>query len=249
MILIAANAPVGFFAYPGKPSSMLPEGCATFDLTEPGQDVAAAIAALADEVGVGEARPKLALRQRPDMPAGALTKEAIAVALALHMPANAVVCDESVSSGRDFFRYTYGAEPHDFLQLTGGAIGIGLPLATGAAIACPDRKVVALQADGSGMYTVQALWTQACERLDVVTIIFANRRYQILHGELKNVGAGAPGENASRMLDLVDPALDWVGLAAAMGVEGARAESAEQFSDLLRAACGRKGPFLIEAMI
>ncbi|MHA6686262.1 acetolactate synthase large subunit [Mesorhizobium sp. A556] len=249
VILIAAKAPVGFFAYPGKPSVMLPQGCEVLVLAEPEQDLAAAIAGLADEVGVAGTMPRLTPRQLPDMPTGTLTKEAIAIALARHMPANAVVCDESVSSGRDFFRYTYGAEPHDFLQLTGGAIGIGLPLATGAAIACPDRKVVTLQADGSGMYTVQALWTQARERLDVVTIVFANRRYQILHGELKNVGAGAPGVNASRMLDLVDPALDWVGLAAAMGVEGARAESAEQFSDLLRAACGRKGPFLIEAVL
>ncbi len=249
VILISAKAPVGFFAYPGKPSSMLPEDCETFELVTAEQDAAAAIAALADEIGVGGLKARLTPRRSPEMPTGALTPEAIAAALAHLMPANSVICDESVSSGRSFFHDTYGAEPHDFLQLTGGAIGLGLPLSTGAAIAVPDRKIITLQADGSGMYTVQALWTQARERLDVVTIVFANRSYQILHGELRNVGAGVPGENASRMLDLVDPALNWVGLAGSMGVEAARAQTAEQFVDILRAACTRKGPFLIEATI
>lgn len=248
MILVGAKAPVGFFAYPGKPGSMLPAACRVLDLFGPGEDAVAAIAALADEVGV-VAAPRLASRRRPAMPTGRLTSEAIAIALAHHMPADAIICDESVTSGRDFFPSTHGAEPHDFLQLTGGSIGIGLPLAAGAAIACPDRKVIALQADGSGMYTLQALWTHARERLDIVTIVFANRRYQILHGELKQVGAGDPGRNARRMLDLDDPALDWVSLAAGMGVEAARAETAEGFDDLLSTACRRKGPFLIEALV
>lgn len=250
VVLIGAKAPVGFFAYPGKPGSMLPEGCQCFDLVTPEQDMVAAITALADELGLSAATvARHAERMNPVMPTGRLTPEAIAVALAHHMPAETIICDESVSSGRDFFRSTYGAEPHDFLQLTGGAIGLGLPLATGAAVACPDRKVVVLQADGSGMYTLQALWTHARERLDIVTIIFANRRYQILHGELKNVGAGLPGHNASQMLNLDNPELDWVSLARGMGVEAARAETAETFADLLRTACGRKGPFLIEAVI
>ncbi|WP_299365683.1 acetolactate synthase large subunit [uncultured Paracoccus sp.] len=250
LILIGAKAPVGFFAYPGKPSSMLPEGCKVIDMVELEGDMVGAIAALADDVGMNAAPPaRLIARTRPDLPSGQLTPDAIAIALAHHMPADAVVCDESVTSGRNFFRATHGAEPHDFLQLTGGSIGIGMPLATGAAVACPDRKVIGLQADGSGMYTVQALWTQAREALDVVTIVFANRRYQILHGELKNVGAGEPGENARRMLDLDDPHLDWVKIAEGMGVEGARADTAERFSELLSVACARKGPFLIEAVI
>lgn len=249
VILIGARAPVGFFAYPGKPSQMLPQSCSVIELVAPGEDMIAAIDALGQEVGISHLQARLGERTRPDMPGGKLTPEAIAIALAHHMPANAIVCDESVSSGRDFFRSTHGAEPHDFLQLTGGAIGLGLPLATGASIACPDRKVITLQADGSGMYTVQALWTQAREALDVVTIIFANRRYQILHKELENVGAGQPGENARRMLDLDNPELNWVALASGMGVEAARAETAEGFADLLAAACKRKGPFLIEAVI
>ncbi|WP_019996804.1 acetolactate synthase large subunit [Aureimonas ureilytica] len=249
VVLVGARTPVGFFAYPGKPSSMLPEGCVVLDLTDEGADLSAAIRALADEVGISGIAPRLGVRHRPPVPQGKLTPDAIAAVLAHHMPPDSIVCDESVSSGRDFFNVTHGAEPHDFLQLTGGAIGIGLPLAAGAAIACPDRKVVVLQADGSGMYTVQALWTHARERLDICTIVFSNRRYQILLGELANVGAGAPGRNASRMLDLDDPAIDWVSLAQSMGVEAARAETVETFEDLLKIAFSRPGPFLIEAAI
>lgn len=248
VILIGAKAPVGFFAYPGKPGSMLPEDCAVLELAAIHDDLPAAIAALADEVGLAPAA-RLAPRQRPDLPRGALTPDAIALALAAEMPEGAILCDEAITSGRNFFDVTYGAAPHDFLQLTGGAIGDGIPMAVGAAVACPERKVIGLQADGSGMYTVQGLWTQARERLDVLTIVFANRRYQILHGELLNVGAGPAGQNARRMLDLDDPALDWVGMARAMGVEAARADTAEAFNDLLRAALSRKGPFLIEAVI
>ncbi|WP_103332056.1 acetolactate synthase large subunit [Pseudotabrizicola formosa] len=248
LILIGAKAPVGFFAYPGKSGSMLPPSCEVIELASPDHDLTAIINALADAVGTAPAA-RLAARHRPDLPTGKLTPDAIAIALAGAMPDNAIICDESVTSGRDFFRSTYGAAPHDFLQLTGGAIGMGIPLATGAAVACPDRKVIGLQADGSGMYTVQGLWTQARERLDVLTIIFANRRYQILHGELLNVGAGPAGETARRMLDLEDPALDWVMMARSMGVEAARAESAEGFRDVLHSALARKGPFLIEAVI
>ncbi len=248
VILIGAKAPVGFFAYPGKPGSMLPEGCEVIALAGPHDDIPATIAALADEIGA-TAPPRLAARHSPPMPHGALSPDAIAIALAHLMPENAIVCDESVTSGRDFFRSTRGAAPHDFLQLTGGAIGDGIPMAVGAAVACPGRKVIGLQADGSGMYTVQGLWTQARERLDVVTIVFANRRYKILHGELKSVGAGTAGENARRMLDLDDPALDWVKLANGMGVDAARAETCESFYDLLAAALSRKGPFLIKAVL
>ncbi|MFV0302388.1 MAG: acetolactate synthase large subunit [Paracoccus sp. (in: a-proteobacteria)] len=248
LILIGAKAPVGFFAYPGKPGSMLPETCDVIPMSGPDDDLPAAIAALADETGMAPAA-RLAERGAPAMPGGALTPEAIAIALAHLLPENAVICDESVSSGRDFFRTTHGAAPHDFLQLTGGSIGEGIPMATGAATACPDRKVIGLQADGAGMYTLQGLWTQARERLDVITIIFANRRYNILHGELQGVGAGTPGRNARRMLDLVDPSLDWVRMANGMGVEATRADTAEAFFDILKSAMLRKGPFLIEAMI
>jgi acetolactate synthase-1/2/3 large subunit len=134
-------------------------------------------------------------------------------------------------------------------MVTGGAIGVGIPLSTGAAVACPHRKVIALQADGSGMYTLQGLWTQARERLDVVTIILNNRGYAILQHEMKNVGVPVHGGNAERMMRIDDPGVNWVSLAAGMGVEGARAETCAQFSDLLARAFRRAGPFLIEAMI
>jgi acetolactate synthase-1/2/3 large subunit len=250
VILVGAKAPVAFFAYPGKPSSMLPAQCRVIEMAGPGDDLDSALAALAELLGVGSrVEPVVGERCPADLPGGSLSTASIAQALAVLSPEGAILCDESVSSGREFFPATYGAAPHDFLQLTGGAIGLGLPLATGAAIACPDRKVVAMQADGSAMYTVQALWTQAREALDVVTIIFANRRYNILHNELKMVGADEPGRNARRMLDLVDPALDWVHLAMGLGVEAARANDAAQFNDLLRQAVARRGPFLIEAVI
>ena len=250
LILIGAKAPVTFFGYPGKPSSVLPEQCVVLETAGPGDDLEGALDALADLLDVGsDVIPAVGERSSGELPDGHLTTAAIARSLAVLSPEGAILCDESVSSGREFFPATYGAAPHDFLQLTGGAIGLGLPMATGAAIACPDRKVIGLQADGSAMYTVQALWTQARERLDVVTVVFANRRYNILHNELQMVGAGEPGRNARRMLDLVDPALDWVHLAMGLGVEAARANDAAQFNDLLRQAVVRRGPFLIEAVI
>jgi acetolactate synthase-1/2/3 large subunit len=166
--------------------------------------------------------------------------------LCRHLPENAIVTDESVTTGRSFFKDTHGAAPHDWLSLTGGAIGEGLPLAVGAAVACPDRKVVALQADGSGMYSLQAIWTIARERLDVTICIWANRAYAILKGELAAVGADGTGRNARNMLSLSDPPLDWVKLAQGMGVDGERVASVARFGEVFSAVTRRKGPFLIE---
>ncbi len=250
LVLIGARMPAAFFAYPGKPGSPVPQTCARIDLTQPGDDLAQALDALAEAVGADRSvTPDLCERHANELPSGTLTATAVIQAIGALSPENAIVCDESVSSGRDSFPHTFGSAPHDFLAITGGAIGIGIPLATGAAVACPDRKVILMQADGSGMYTLQGLWTQAREQLDVVTVIFANQRYAILHGELKLVGAGEPGRNASRMLDLDTPTLDWVSLAKGAGVEAASADTAEGFADLLRSALSRKGPFLIEARI
>jgi acetolactate synthase I/II/III large subunit len=250
LILFGAKAPVGFFAYPGKPSVMTSEHCSILPLAAPGDDLLHALQSLADELGVGtHVKPDVPEVKRPALPSGPLTASAVATALAALMPENAIICDESVTSGRNLFQFTRTVPPHDFLQLTGGAIGEGLPMAAGAAIACPDRKVICLQADGSGMYTVQALWTHAREALDVVTVVFANRSYAILRGELRSVGAGEPGVNARRMLELDQPALQWTRLADGMGVEAARATTAEEFSKALQAALSRKGPFLIEAVI
>ena len=250
LILLGAVEPVAFFAYPEKPSRIAPPHCTVLELAAPGDDLVHALGWLADELGVPADLPlELPALSRPALPSGALNPVAIATALAALMPEQAILCDESVSSGRSLFQYTRNLPPHDYLQLTGGAIGLGLPLATGAAVASPGRKVICLEADGSGMYTVQALWTQAREKLGVVTIIYANRAYAILQGELKQVGAGVPGVNANRMLNLDQPALDWVKMAEGLGVEAVRAETAEAFCDALKAALARPGPFLIEAVL
>ncbi len=250
LILIGARDPVAFFAYPGKPGRFAPESAKVLTVAGPEEDLCGALEALAGELGIAAGAEAGAARlARPAPPTGALTPEAIARAVAATMPDNAILCDESVSSGRDFFRNLAGAPPHDFLQITGGSIGIGPPLAAGAAIACPDRKVIALQADGSALYTAQALWTQAREGLDVTTIILANRAYAILYAEFRNVGAAPPGRNARRMLDLDGPAPDWVSLARGYGVPATRAETADSFVTALGAAMAERGPRLIEAVL
>ncbi len=244
VILVGCRKPVIFFAYPNKPGSPVPDDAEVHILSRPEQDPMDALAALAEELDA-PATPipdAGAVRSRR---AGAISPETFARTLAALLPEAAIVADEAITFGRGFFPATFAAAPHDWLQVTGGAIGGGMPLATGAAIGAPGRRVVNLQADGSAMYTVQALWTQAREKLDVTTVIFSNRKYQILIGELANVGAN-PGRTAMDMLDLGNPDLDFVGMAASMGVEAARAESCEQFADLFAQSLRAKGPFVIE---
>ncbi|MDX8441071.1 acetolactate synthase large subunit [Mesorhizobium australafricanum] len=251
LILVGAKEPVAFFAYPGKPGRLVRDGCAVVTLAAHGEDLKAALAALRDELGIKPSQPVSVASAFPDEPTprGRLTDDAVALSVARKLPENAIVCDEAVTSARRYFALSAFAAPHDYMMGTGGSIGGGIPMATGAAIACPGRKVVNLEADGSGMYTVQGLWTQAREKLDVVTIVFSNRNYAILHGEMRNVGVNAIGENARRMLDLDQPALDWVSLANGMGVEAARADTCERLDALLDSALSRPGPFLIEAVI
>ncbi len=252
LVLVGAQVPVGFFAYPGKPGRLIHDGCIVMRLASPGDDLPGAIDALADELGAAKARPAfIAAPAEPSegLPTGALDADKVCTIVATLLPENSIICDESVSSGRVFYQQCHRAPQHDYIQLTGGAIGEGIPLCVGAAVACPDRKVIGMQADGSGMYTVQGLWTQARENLDIVTVIFANRTYQILHGEMRAVGVNDFGRNAKLMLNLDEPALDWVLMAKGMGVEAARATTAEEFTALFKAALSRKGPFLIEAVI
>jgi acetolactate synthase-1/2/3 large subunit len=252
MILIGAKAPVGFFAYPGKPGPLTHEGCTITTLAQPGDDLVGTIEALADELGARTLAPAYIAAPREGgaaLPTGALDADKVCTIVTALLPENSIICDESVSSGRNFYQQCHNAPQHDYIQLTGGAIGEGIPLAIGAAVACPDRKVIGMQADGSGMYTVQGLWTQARENLDVVTVIFANRTYAILHGEMRAVGVNDFGRNAKLMLNLDEPALDWVSMAKGMGVEAGRATTAEEFAKLFKGALGRKGPFLIEAVI
>ncbi|EUB99692.1 Benzoylformate decarboxylase [Rhizobium sp. CF080] len=251
-ICIGPARPVSFFAYPGKPSTTLPPACEIIQLARHEHDLADVLSVLADELGISRDAhfTRNAFTQNGiQIPSGALTPDALSLVIARHLPENAIIVDEALTSIGQYHVLAPGLHPHDYLRLTGGAIGIGIPLAAGAAIGAPDRKVVAMQADGSGMYTVQGLWTQAREQLDVVTIVFANSAYRILQGEMVGVGVNSYGHNAQRMLDLDAPKLDWCSLAKGLGVESGRATTVEEFVKLYTAALGRKGPFLIEAMI
>jgi acetolactate synthase-1/2/3 large subunit len=251
-ICVGGKRPVGFFAYPGKPSTTLRPDCEVIELAGHENDLAGALGMLAEEIGVRKdsAFPANRFTQREiAAPVGDLNADSVCVAVARALPENAIICEESITSGGRLAALAPGLVPHDHIPLTGGAIGGGIPLAVGAGIACPDRKIVAMQADGSGMYTVQGLWTQARENLDVVTVILSNRAYAILQGEMRNVGVNQFGRNARRMLDLDSPELDWCSMARGMGVEAARADTIEQFTDLFGSALSRTGPFLIEARI
>jgi acetolactate synthase-1/2/3 large subunit len=185
----------------------------------------------------------------PALPAGGLDPDKIAALLGNVIPEQAIVVDESVTTGRGFYPLTAGAPPHDWLQNMGGSIGYGMPVAVGAALACPDRQVLALIGDGSGMYTVQALWTMAREGLNITAVIWANRTYQILKGEFDNVGAGRPGQKAKDMLEIGRPDLDWVALATGMGVPAARATDCESLTRQLQRGLAEPGPYLIEAVL
>jgi acetolactate synthase-1/2/3 large subunit len=247
VILVGAKVPASFFAYPGKPSLLAPPDALVHVLARPEQDAAAALEWLADELGAPKSVPMPEV-EPPALVRGAFEPVSFARTLGALLPENCIVAEDAVTSGRQLFAPTFGAAPHDWLQITGGAIGHGFPCATGAAVACPDRKVVCLEADGAGMYTVQSLWTQAREKLDVINVVFANRVYKILHGELLNVGA-QPGAASNELFDLGRPEIDWVALAGSLGVEGRRVENLEGFADVFKAACGRRGPFLIEFRI
>ena len=246
-VLIEARPPVAFFAYPGRPSLLLPEECEVLTLAEPGAGGPAAVAALADALGVP--RAPVARAALPEAPgSGPITPASLAAAVAHALPEGAVVIDEGITEGRDLYDATAGAPPMSWLAITGGAIGIGPPLAAGAALGAPGRPVVALQADGSAMYTIQALWTQAREGLNVTTVVFANRSYAILKLELMAVGAN-PGPSALDMLDLDRPALDFVAIARGMGVPGRAVEDARELMVAIRDAAAEPGPFVIEARL
>ncbi|MBM3405964.1 MAG: acetolactate synthase large subunit [Betaproteobacteria bacterium] len=253
IVLVGARAPIAFFAYPGKPRRLAPAGCALITLTEPEHDAHAALAALAAELDASALAPAhVAARQTLSpsaLPAGRPNSDGIAAVLSALLPEHAIVVDEAVTTGRSFGPSTVGAAPHDWLSVMGGSIGFALPCAVGAAIAAPARKVVALEGDGSAMYTIQALWTMAREQLDVTVVIMANRAYQILRGEFAGVGAGTPGRRATDMLTLDRPTLDFVSIARGMGLEAARAEDLGEFARLFGRAMSQTGPVLIELVI
>ena len=249
IILCSSQPPVTFFAYPDKPNWLTPEGCALHTLVERDQDVVGALGALAEKVGADGVEANRVRLERPELPKGELNPMSIGASLANQFPEDAIVVDEGGTCGGGATMLTRTCPPHDWLMLTGGSIGYGMPCATGAAVASPDRRVICLQADGGGMYTVQALWTQARERLDVTTIIFANQKYSILQIEFGRVGAHNPGPKAMSMLDLGNPELNWVSLAEGMGVPAWRVKTAEEFNKALAESLRTPGPTLIEAMI
>jgi acetolactate synthase-1/2/3 large subunit len=249
VVLVNARPPVAFFAYPNKPSLLLPPDCEVLTLADPAEDGVDAIERLADAVGARGHEPVREPFNPPPLPSGPITLPALAAVIAALMPEQAIVVDESITSGRGLLAATRTSAPHDWLTNPGGSIGTGLPLAVGAAVACPDRKVVCLESDGSGMYTLQGLWTMARERLNVTTVLFNNRSYEILKGEFRHVGAGEAGRKASDMLEIGRPDLDWVQLATAQGVAASRATTLDEFATHLRTALAEPGPHLVEVLL
>jgi acetolactate synthase-1/2/3 large subunit len=249
LMFVGAKPPVAFFAYPGKPGWLAPQDAVLHSLAEPRQDALYALRALASALDAPKEHGRAQAPFAPPLPEGPLDPGGIGAVVASLLPPNAIVSDEAATAGLALFPLTAGAPKHDWLTLTGGSIGQGLPLGVGAAVACPDRKVVCLQADGSAMYTVQALWTMARERLDVLVVIVNNGSYAILNIELARVGAANPGPKALSLLDLTNPVIDWVAISQGMGVPAKRARTVGEFKAAFEEGVGTQGPRLIEAVI
>jgi len=249
LILVGARAPVAYFAYPGKNTSFTSPECEVHILARPGEDYVVALENLATALSAQNIERAVENTERPQMPSGEISLTGIAAAVAALLPENAIVVDESNTSGRGLMAASKGAPPHDWLTNTGGSIGIALPLALGAAVACPDRHVLCLTADGSAMYTAQALWTMAREGLNVTIVVFANRSYGVLKREFSYLGIGEPGPQAAAMFDIGNPDLHWTLLAKAMGVPAVRVTSLDAFGEAVRAGLQNRGPSLIEVPV
>lgn len=248
-VTVETREPLSFFAYPGKPSLLKPEGSQVHAVCAPGVNGLASLEALAEAVGAKASDARHQARSDEGVPSGPLNQQSIAKVLMAVIPENAIVVDESLTTGRESIALTAGAAPHDWIQNMGGSIGVGLPLATGAAIACPDRRVISLSGDGSAMYAFQSLWTQAREGLNITTLVFANRAYQILRLEFAGVRAGAPGPKAQAMMSLENPTLDFVAMARGMGVPGTRVTSCEELAKAMTNSFREPGPHLIEVVL
>lgn len=246
LILVGTQVPVAYFASPGKNSVFISPECAVHTLAHPGEDYVATIEALAEALSLDQTEPILEKSQRPALPTGSISLQGLASVVGALLPENLIVVDESMTSGRGLMAATKGCPPHDWLGNTGGSIGIALPLAVGAAVAAPGRRVLCLTADGSGMYTAQALWTMAREGLNITTIVFANRDYAVLKREFSYLGVGEPGARARDLFEIGRPDLDWVDLAKGMGVPGTRINSLEAFAKALQSGLEAEGPNLIE---
>jgi len=246
LILVGTSPPVSYFAYPGKNSVLTSPDCEIHTLARPGEDYVGALEALAAALSLHDTKFHSEKAERPSLPSGEITLPGLAATVGALLPENTIVVDESMTSGRGMMAATRGAPRHDILGNTGGSIGIAMPLAVGAAVACPDRRVLCLTADGSGMYTAQALWTIARESLKVTTVVFANRAYAVLKREFAGLGVGEPGPRAADLFDIGRPDLDWVLMAKGMGVPGTRATSLDAFAKALREGFESEGPMLIE---
>ncbi|MDA8274662.1 MAG: acetolactate synthase large subunit [Actinomycetota bacterium] len=249
LLLVDAKSPVSFFAYPGRPSDLVPEGCQVHTVAGLDDDVDTALVALAELVGASPVHTPRQQAGTPGMPSGALDAAAVAAVLGALLPEGAIVSDEGNTSGLFVAGATAGSPPHDWLCLTGGAIGQGLPVALGAAVACPDRRVVALEADGSSLYTPQAWWSMARAGCDVTTVLLNNGSYAVLNMELDRVGAEPPGPRAKDMLDLGRPDLDFVSLARGMGVPAERATTVEELTTALARSFATPGPSVVEVLV
>jgi acetolactate synthase I/II/III large subunit len=247
LVLAGTVEPLAFFGYPGGASRLIPEDCGAVTLAAPDEDVEYALDALAEAVGASLETCIAPSGSAPPPPTGALTPDTLCQAIAAVQPAGAIVVDESATSGFRYFAYGATAPPHTVMTVTGGAIGQGLPCAVGAAIACPDHRVIAFEADGSGMYTVQSLWTMARESLDVTIVVCANRAYRVLQMELARSGVVEPGPRARRLTDL--SGLDWVSIAKGMGMPASRVATADDLVAALRRTLNEPGPSLIEAVL
>jgi len=246
LILVGAPAPRAYFAYPGKESAFTLPDFEIHTLAAANEDIVGALIALTEALSLRDEKTSAQNAERPAVPHGDISLSGLASVVGALLPENAIVVDESMTSGRGMMAATKGAPPHDWLGNTGGSIGIAMPLAVGAAVACPDRKVLCLTADGSGMYTLQGLWTMAREGLNVTTIVFANRSYAVLKREFSYLGVGEPGPRAKELFEIGNPDLDWVHLAKGMGVPGTRVRSLEEFATSLQRGYASEGPTLIE---
>ncbi len=250
IVTVETGEPIAFFSYPDKPSLLKPDHCQVHPLVERDEDSIEGLEMLAEALGAHDTAPLPQQRVETPMPRGALSPASIAHALAHAIPEGCILVDESLTTGRETMGYTMGARPHDLINNLGGSIGYGTPVATGAALACPDRRTFCMVGDGSAMYTIQSLWTQARERLPVTTVIFANNSYAILKAEFTNMGAGAaPGARALSMIDIDNPAIDWVAMAKSMGVPGRSVTTAEGFTAAMVSSADEAGPVLIEVKL
>ena len=249
IITVETREPVAFFCYPGKPSQLKPPDCSVHSLAAVEEDSLPGLEMLAQALGADRTPPVRQSQSEMGKPEGQLNPKSIAQALAAALPENSILVDESLTTGRETLGLTIGAHPHDLLQNLGGSIGFGTPVATGAALACPDRRTFCIVGDGSAMYTIQSLWTQAREGLDITTVIFANNSYQILKVEFGNMGFGVPGPQALGLIDIDKPRIDWVAMGKSMGCPSVRVENAADFYTSMVNSARESGPMLIEVCL